>query len=245
MFENRLFGKNPIWEALKVGRAMEKLYVAEGVEDASIEGILGIARREKVALQRVPRAVLDEMVPGAKHQGLVAELPAKDYVPLDTLVENAFSQTKSPLFILLDEVQDPHNLGAIIRTADCSGADGVVVLEHRAVGLTATVAKVSAGALEHMPVSKVTNLVRCIELLQQKGVTVIGADTEGKSCYSVDMRGPIALVIGNEGLGLRRLVHEQCDALAGIPLKGHVDSLNASVAAAVLMFEAVRQRQEI
>ena len=146
--------------------------------------------------------------------------------------------------MLLDEVQDPHNLGAIIRTADCAGASGVIIMEHRAVGLTTTVAKVSAGALAHMKVAKVTNLARAMETLKKRGVTLFGADMGGQSCYECDFTGPLGLVIGNEGVGLRRLVREQCDQLAGIPTYGHVDSLNASVAAAVMMFEAVRQRQK-
>ena len=237
-----LEGRNPIWEALKAGRTIEKLLISSTVEEEGILPILGIARREKVKIERVPRAKLDELSPSQKHQGMIAMLPAMDYTPLDIMLENAFAATETPLFILLDELQDPHNLGAIIRTADCAGAQGIITLEHRSVGLTSTVAKVSAGALAHMPVAKVTNLTRTIEELQQRGIYVVGADAEGQCCYDVRLTGPTAIVIGNEGTGIRRLVREQCDVLAGIPLQGHVDSLNASVAAAVLIFEAVRQR---
>lgn len=239
-----LVGRNAVWEALKAGRAMERLYVAQGVDETALQGILGVAYREKVKVERVPRTRVTELAGTDKHQGVVAHLSAMEYTPLDKLIEDAFEATDSPVFVLLDEVQDPHNLGAIIRTADCAGANGIIILEHRAVGLTATVSKVSAGALAHMPVAKATNLVRVMETLQQRGVEMVGADMGGVCCYDCDFAaGPLGLVIGNEGVGLRRLVREQCDVLAGIPIHGHVDSLNASVAAAVLMFEAVRQRK--
>lgn len=239
-----LVGRNAVWEALKAGRAMERLYVAQGVDETALQGILGVAYREKVKVERVPRTRVTELAGTDKHQGVVAHLSAMEYTPLDKLIEDAFEATDSPVFVLLDEVQDPHNLGAIIRTADCVGANGIIILEHRAVGLTATVSKVSAGALAHMPVAKATNLVRVMETLQQRGVEMVGADMGGVCCYDCDFAaGPLGLVIGNEGVGLRRLVREQCDVLAGIPIHGHVDSLNASVAAAVLMFEAVRQRK--
>ena len=239
-----LVGRNAVWEALKAGRAMERLYVAQGVDETALQGILGVAYREKVKVERVPRTRVTELAGTDKHQGVVAHLSVMEYTPLDKLVEDAFAATDSPVFVLLDEVQDPHNLGAIIRTADCAGANGIIILEHRAVGLTATVSKVSAGALAHMPVAKATNLVRVMETLQQRGVEMVGADMGGVCCYDCDFTaGPLGLVIGNEGVGLRRLVREQCDVLAGIPIHGHVDSLNASVAAAVLMFEAVRQRK--
>ena len=239
-----LVGRNAVWEALKAGRAMERLYVAQGVDETALQGILGVAYREKVKVERVPRTRVTELAGTDKHQGVVAHLSAMEYTPLDKLIEDAFEATDSPVFVLLDEVQDPHNLGAMIRTADCAGANGIISLEHRAVGLTATGSKVSAGALAHMPVAKATNLVRVMETLQQRGVEMVGADMGGVCCYDCDFAaGPLGLVIGNEGVGLRRLVREQCDVLAGIPIHGHVDSLNASVAAAVLMFEAVRQRK--
>ena len=239
-----LVGRNAVWEALKAGRSMERLYVAQGVDETALQGILGVAYREKVKIERVPRARVAELAGTDKHQGVIAYLSAMEYTPLDKLIDDAFAATDAPVFVLLDEVQDPHNLGAIIRTADCAGANGIIILEHRAVGLTATVSKVSAGALAHMPVAKATNLVRAMETLQQRGVEMVGADMGGVCCYDCDFSsGPLGLVIGNEGVGLRRLVREQCDVLAGIPIHGHVDALNASVAAAVLMFEAVRQRK--
>ena len=242
--ETLLVGRNAVWEALKAGRAMERLYVAQGVDETSLQGILGVAYREKVKVERTSRNRLTEIAGTDKHQGVLAYLSAMEYTPLDKLIDDAFEATDKPVFILLDEVQDPHNLGAIIRTADCAGANGIIILEHRAVGLTATVSKVSAGALAHMPVAKATNLVRAMQQLQERGVRMIGADMGGVTCYDCDFTdGPLGLVIGNEGVGLRRLVREQCDVLAGIPIYGHVDSLNASVAAAVMMFEAVRQRK--
>ena len=240
-----LEGKNAVWEALKAGRKMDKLLLAQGLEQEGVAGILGIARRNRVRIETVPRARLDELSPSGKHQGVMAFVPAMDYVSLDDLMTRAFATTETPMLIVLDELQDPHNLGAIIRTVDCAGAQGVIIMAHRAVGLTATVAKVSAGALAHVPVAKVTNLAQTLDSLREQGFTVLGADMQGQSCYKADFCRPIALVVGNEGKGLRRLVAEKCDEMVSLPLLGHVDSLNASVASALLLYEGVRQRLEM
>ncbi len=240
-----LIGKNAVWEALKAGRSIERLFIAQNIDEKSISGILGIASRENVKIERIPKARMLEISGSDKNQGIVAFLSAAEYVPFEELLDNAFAAGRSPVFILLDEVQDPHNLGAVIRTADCAGVSGVVILEHRAVGLTSTVAKVSAGALMHVPVAKVKNLTKAIQVLKERGTRIFGAVMDGVPCYDCDFTdGPIAFVIGNEGMGIRRLVREQCDVLTRIPIYGHVDSLNASVAAAVLMFEAVRQKKQ-
>ena len=238
-------GVIPSWEALKAGRKMDKLLLAQGLEQEGVAGILGIARRNRVRIETVPRARLDELSPSGKHQGVMAFVPAMDYVSLDDLMTRAFATTETPMLIVLDELQDPHNLGAIIRTVDCAGAQGVIIMAHRAVGLTATVAKVSAGALAHVPVAKVTNLAQTLDSLREQGFTVLGADMQGQSCYKADFCRPIALVVGNEGKGLRRLVAEKCDEMVSLPLLGHVDSLNASVASALLLYEGVRQRLEM
>ena len=240
-----LEGKNAVWEALKAGRKMDKLLLAQGLEQDGVAGILGIARRNRVRIETVPRARLDELSPSGKHQGVMAFVPAMDYVSLDDLVARAFAATETPMLIVLDELQDPHNLGAIIRTVDCAGAQGVIIMANRAVGLTATVAKVSAGALAHVPVAKVTNLAQTLGSLREQGFAILGADMQGQSCYKADFCRPIALVVGNEGVGLRRLVAETCDELISLPLLGHVDSLNASVASALLLYEGVRQRLQM
>ena len=238
-----LMGRNAVWEAMKAEKAVERIYLAQGVDEDMLSGILGVANRLHVRVERIPKAKLNVICGTDKHQGVAATLSAAEYTPLETLLDNAFAATENPLFLVLDEIQDPQNLGAMIRSAECAGAQGIIIPEHRAAGLTATVSKVSAGALAYQPVSKVVNLNRAMETLRERGITLIGADMDGEAYDACDMTGPVALVIGNEGSGLRRLVSEGCDRLVGIPLCGHIDSLNASVAAGILLFEALRQRK--
>ncbi|MGI5877506.1 MAG: 23S rRNA (guanosine(2251)-2'-O)-methyltransferase RlmB [Christensenellales bacterium] len=238
----QLEGKNPVWEALKAGQAIDKLIIDSALDDASIAGILGAARRMKVHIERAPRPKLDALARTGFHQGLIAMLPAASYIPLDELLDQAFVTRPDPVFVLLDEMQDPHNVGAIIRSAECAGASGVILTERRSAGLTATVARSSAGAVAHIPICRVTNLVAAIDAMKLRGVWVRGADMDAPPCYNERLTGPLALVIGNEAVGLRRLVRERCDSLIGIPMRGRTGSLNASVAAGVLLFEAVRQR---
>jgi len=238
-----LMGRNAVWEAMKAEKAVERIYLSQGVDEDMLSGILGVANRLHVRVERIPKARLNLICGTDKHQGVAATLSAAEYTPLETLLDNAFAATENPLFVVLDEIQDPQNLGAIIRSAECAGAQGIIIPEHRAAGLTATVSKVSAGALAYQPVSKVVNLNRAMEAMRERGITLIGADMDGEAYDTCDMTGPVALVIGNEGSGLRRLVSEGCDKLVGIPLCGHIDSLNASVATGILLFEALRQRK--
>jgi len=237
-----LEGKNAVWEALKSGKHLDKLLLAQGMDESGIQPLIAVAARSQTRIERVPKAVLDRYSLRGKHQGILAFLPAMEYAPLEETLSAALEADPNALFVLLDEVQDPHNVGAIVRSAYCAGAAAVLVPQHRTSGMTATVAKASAGAISHIPVCRVTNLVRLIENLQEKGVRVLGADMEGEDCFKANLTGPLALVIGNEGEGLRRLVKESCDGSVAIPLKGEIDSLNASVAAGILLFEAVRQR---
>jgi len=234
--------KNAVWEALKSGKHLDKLLLAQGMDESGIQPLIAVAARSQTRIERVPKAVLDRYSLRGKHQGILAFLPAMEYAPLEETLSAALEADPNALFVLLDEVQDPHNVGAIVRSAYCAGAAAVLVPQHRTSGMTATVAKASAGAISHIPVCRVTNLVRLIENLQEKGVRVLGADMEGEDCFKANLTGPLALVIGNEGEGLRRLVKESCDGSVAIPLKGEIDSLNASVAAGILLFEAVRQR---
>ncbi|NLG37879.1 MAG: 23S rRNA (guanosine(2251)-2'-O)-methyltransferase RlmB [Clostridiales bacterium] len=238
----QLEGKNPVWEALKAGQAIDKLIIDTALDDESIAGILGAARRMKVRIERAPRPKLDTLARTGRHQGLIAMLPAASYMPLDELLDQAFAARPDPVFVLLDEIQDPHNVGAVIRSAECAGASGVILTERRSAGLTAAVARSSAGAVAHIPICRVTNLSAAIDAMKLRGVWVRGADMDAPPCYAERLTGPLALVIGNEAEGLRRLVRERCDSLVGIPMRGKTGSLNASVAAGVLLFEAVRQR---
>lgn len=238
-----VFGRNAVMEGLKSGRSVDKILLHEADhQEGTAAKILVMAKEKGIQVKFVGNDKLNQLTNFGKHQGVVAFMAAMDYVTLDELFEAAGAKDEPPFFILLDQIEDPHNLGAIIRTANVVGAHGVIIPKNRAVSLTATVAKTSAGAIEYTPVCKVTNLARTIEDIKAQGVWVTGADMDGSSMYDVDMKGAVALVIGSEGKGLSRLVREKCDFIASIPMKGQVNSLNASVAAGVLMYEAMRQR---
>ena len=234
MASNLLVGRNPIREALKAGRDIEKLLVARGELIGSAREIVAMAREKKVIVQEVDRTRLDAMAPN--HQGLIAVASAFAYQSVEAMLELAASRAEAPFLVILDGVTDPHNLGAIIRSAECAGAHGVIIPERRAVGLTPAAVKASAGAVEYIPVAKETNLTRLIERLKKQGIWVYGAAMAGEDYRKVDFSGPAALVIGSEGEGISRLVAESCDKLVSLPMRGKIDSLNASVAAGVLLY---------
>ena len=234
-------GRNPVSEAVRSNRPIDKILVAKGEKSGAIVGILAKARDKKIPVKEVDRTKLDYVSGGATHQGIVAFAAAKDYSTVDDILEYAESRGEAPFVVVLDEVEDPHNLGSIIRSAECAGAHGVVITKRRSAPVTATVVKTSAGAAEHMRIARVVNLVSAIETLKKEGLWIAGADMAGNSMYEADMKGGFALVIGSEGSGLSKLVKEKCDFLVSVPIKGKIDSLNASVAAAIIMFEKNRQ----
>ena len=238
--ENLLVGRNPIREALKSGRDLEKLLVAKGEIMGSGREIIAMAREQKVIVQEVDRAKLDQMAPG--HQGMIAVASAYRYSTIDDMLALAASRGEPPFLVVLDGITDPHNLGAIIRSAECAGAHGVIVPERRAVGLTPAAVKASAGAVEYIPVSRETNLTRTLERLKRAGVWIFGADMDGADYRKADFSCPAALVIGAEGEGLSRLVRESCDMIVSLPVRGKIDSLNASVAAGVLLYAMAAAR---
>lgn len=240
--ENRIEGKNPVLEALKSGRTIEKLLIARGNTEGSIREIVKRARDSKVIIQEVDRQRLDEISQSGAHQGIIAYVTPYSYVEVDEMLAKAKEKGETPFLVILDEITDPHNLGAVIRTAECCGAHGVIIPKRRSVGLTPAAIKASAGAVEYVPVAKVTNISSLLDDLKEQGIWIAGADIEGQSYTEQDLKGPIALVIGSEGQGIGRLVKEKCDFLVKIPLKGSIESLNASVAAGILMYEVVRQR---
>jgi 23S rRNA (guanosine2251-2'-O)-methyltransferase len=240
--ENRVEGKNPVLEVLRSGRTVEKLLVARGITEGVIREIIGRAREKGVVIQEVDRQRLDEISDFGVHQGVIAYVTPYSYVEVDEIIKHARKKGEDPFLIILDEVTDPHNLGAIIRTAECCGAHGVIIPKRRSVGLTPAVIKASTGAVEYMPIAKVSNLARLLDDLKAQGIWIAGADLEGANYTQQDLTGPLALVIGSEGQGIRRLNKEKCDFLVSIPLKGRIESLNASVAAGILMYEVVRQR---
>lgn len=239
-FENILCGRNPIREALRVGSPVEKLLVATGDLSGAARDIIKMARDAGVIVQMVDRARLDQIYPA--HQGLLAYVAAVPYSTVDAMLDDAAEKGEDPFLIILDGITDPHNLGAIVRTAECVGAHGVIIPERRAVGLTPAAAKAAAGALSHMKIARVTNINRTIDELKEHGVWVLGTSLNGESSFTADLTGPVALVIGSEGDGISRLTMEKCDRLLTLPMKGHLDSLNASVAAGVLMYEVARAR---
>lgn len=238
----RLEGRNAVLEALKSERDIDKIFVQQGSTEGSIKKIIADARDRRIVVQTVAKSKLDEMSETKKHQGVIAFVSAHSYVSVEDMLQNAKKKGEKPFIIILDGINDPHNLGAIIRTANISGAHGVIIPKRRAVGLSAVVAKASAGAIEYMPVAKVTNIARTIEELKAQGIWVACADMDGELMYQTDFKGAIALVIGNEGEGVSRLVKEKCDFVVKIPMYGQITSLNASVAAGVLMYEVVRQK---
>lgn len=242
MNEALIEGRNPVTEALRAGKEIDKLYIQDGLSDGAIMTIKREAKKRGVYIKYADKNRLDEMSETGHHQGVIAYAAAFKYAEMDDLFEKAAKAGEEPFFILLDGIEDPHNLGAIIRTANLAGAHGVIIPKNRAVGLTGTVMRASAGALNYTPVVRVTNLVNTIEELKKRGMWFVCADMEGTLMYELNLKGSIGLVIGNEGSGAGRLVKEKCDMLAGIPMKGDIDSLNASVAAGVLSYEIVRQR---
>ena len=235
-------GRNAVLEAFRSGKTIDKLYVLDGCRDGPVQTIVREARKQDTIITFVPRERLDQLAQSRNHQGVLAQAAAYDYVQVEDMPKKARDQGEPPFLILLDGIEDPHNLGAIIRTANLAGAHGVIIPKRRAAGLTATVAKASAGALNYTPVAKVSSLKAAMEQLKKEGLWFVCADMDGERMYRLDLKGPIGLVIGSEGEGVGRLVKETCDMTAAIPMKGDIDSLNASVAAGVLAYEIVRQR---
>ena len=240
--ESKVEGRNAVLEAFRSCQTIDKLFVQDGCKDGPVQSIVREARKHDAIISFVPRERLDQMSETGKHQGVIAMTAAYDYAEVSDILEKAREKGEPPFIILLDNIEDPHNLGAIIRTANLAGAHGVIIPKNRAVGLTATVARTSAGALNYTSVARVTNMARTIEDLKKEGLWFVCADMGGTNMYDLDLKGAIGLVIGNEGDGVSRVVREKCDFIASIPMKGDIDSLNASVAAGVLAFEIVRQR---
>ena len=240
--ELKIEGRNPVIEAYRSGKTIDKLFVLDGCQDGPVKTITREARKQHTIISYVSKERLDQLSETHHHQGVIALAAAYDYATVDDILAKAREKGEAPFVFLLDGIEDPHNLGAIIRTANLAGAHGVIIPKHRAVGLTATVARTSAGALNFTPVAKVTNLGATMDELKKEGLWFVCADMKGEIMYRQNLTGPIGLVIGNEGEGVSRLVREKCDFTASIPMKGDIDSLNASVAAGVLAYEIVRQR---
>ena len=241
--EGQLEGRNALTEALKSGRTIDKVFVAAGDTDRGLQRLAAQAKEAGAVVVPVDRRKLDQMSTTRAHQGIIALAAAHVYYTIDDILEEAASRGEAPLIVICDELSDPHNLGAIMRSAECAGAHGVIIPKRRSVGLTATVAKASAGAIEYMKVAKVTNISAAIEDLKKKGVWIFGTAAEGSiPMYQADLKGPTAIVIGSEGDGMSRLVRQSCDVTVHIPMKGQITSLNASAAASILLYEAVRQR---
>ena len=237
-------GRNAVIEAYRAGRPIDKLFILDGCQDGPILTIKREAKAKQTPVKFVTKERLDQLSETGKHQGVIAYAAAYEYATVEEILDNARQKGEAPFLFLLDNIEDPHNLGAIIRTANLAGAHGVIVPKNRAAGLTAVVAKTSAGALNFTPVARVTNLAKTIEELKKEGIWFVCADMGGTTMYDLNLKGPIGLVIGNEGEGVGRLVKEKCDMIASIPMKGDIDSLNASVAAGILAYEVVRQRMK-
>lgn len=235
-------GRNAVTEAFRAGKTIDRLFILDGCQDGPIKTIIREAKKGDTILTFVKKERLDQMSESGKHQGVIAYAAAYDYAEVDDILNAAKEKGEAPFIIILDGIEDPHNLGAMIRTANQAGAHGIIIPKRRAVGLTGTVAKVSAGAINYVPVAKVTNLVATIEELKEKGLWFVCADMDGEIMYRQNLTGPIGLVIGGEGEGVSRLVKEKCDFITKIPMQGDIDSLNASVAMGILSFEIVRQR---
>ena len=241
--EGQLEGRNAITEALKNGRTIDKVFVADGDTDRGLQRLAAQAKEAGAVVVPVDRRKLDAMSTTRAHQGIIALAAAHEYATIDDILEEAASRGEAPLIVICDELSDPHNLGAILRSAECAGAHGIIIPKRRSVGLTATVAKASAGAVEYMKVARVTNINNAIAELKEKGVWIYGTAAEGSiPMYKADLTGPAAIVIGNEGDGISPLVRKNCDVILSIPMKGRISSLNASAAASILLYEAVRQR---
>lgn len=235
-------GRNTVIEAFRSGKPIDKIFILDGCQDGPVSTIKREAAKKDVMIKYVTKERLDQMSETGKHQGVIAYAAAYEYAELEDVFAKAKAKGEDPFIIILDNIEDPHNLGAIIRTANLAGAHGVIIPKNRAAGLTATVARTSAGALNFTPVVKVTNISKTIQELKDRGLWFVCADMGGTEMYKLNLKGPIGLVIGNEGNGVSRLVRENCDMIAAIPMKGDIDSLNASVAAGVLAYEIVRQR---
>ena len=241
--EGQLEGRNALTEALRAGRTIDKVFIADGDTDRGLQRLAAEAKEAGAVIVPVDRRKLDQMSFTRSHQGVIALAAAHEYFTIDDILEEAASRGENPLIVICDELSDPHNLGAIMRSAECAGAHGVIIPKRRSVGLTATVAKASAGAVEYMKVARVTNINNAISELKEKGVWIFGTAAEGSiPMYKADLTGPTAIVIGNEGDGMSQLVRKNCDVMVHIPMKGKISSLNASAAASILLYEAVRQR---
>ena len=240
--ENKIEGRNAVLEALRAGKPIDKLYVLDGCPDGPVRTIIREAKKGDTIINYVKKERLDQLSETGHHQGVIAMAASYEYATVEDILEKAREKGEAPFIFVLDNIEDPHNLGAMIRTANLAGAHGVIIPKRRAVGLTPTVARTSAGAINYTPVAKVTNLKQTMEQLKKEGMWFVCADMGGESMYRLNLKGPIGLVIGNEGSGVSRLVKEKCDFISSIPMKGDIDSLNASVAAGVLAFEIVRQR---
>lgn len=245
MQDEMIIGKNPVLEALQSGRPINKIIISEQLNKNTERELHQMAKKANTIIQKVPKKRIDQLSKG-RHQGIIAYVTAYDYATIEEIVENARRKEQLPFIIILDEIEDPHNLGAILRTADATGVHGVIIPKRRAVGLTETVAKTSAGAIEHIPVARVTNIAKTIDELKEQNIWVVGTDEEGSKDYrTLDGDTAIALVIGNEGKGISRLVKEKCDWTIHLPMKGSIPSLNASVAAGILMYEIYRERNHL
>ena len=242
--EDMVAGRNAVMEALKGSRSVNKLMIANGSTEGSIKEIIAVAKEKGVNIQYCDRSKLDSIARGIRHQGVLSQVAPVQYAELEDILQVAKDRNEPPFIVLLDELEDPHNLGAILRTADAAGVHGVLIPKHRSCPLSATVAKTSAGAVEHVPVARVGNLVQTIKKLKQEGLWVAAADMDGKDYYDTDLTGPLLLIIGSEGQGVGRLVKEQCDFVVRIPMVGKINSLNASVAGSILMYEAMKQRRK-
>lgn len=237
-------GRNAVIEAFRAGKTVDKLFVLEHCKEGSMNTVLREAKKHDTIINYVKKERLDQMSETGKHQGVIAYIAAFEYATVDDILKKAEDKGEPPFVVILDDIEDPHNLGAIIRTANLAGAHGVIIPKHRAAGLTATAVKASAGAVSYTPVAKVTNISKTIEELKDKGLWFVCADMGGTTMCDLDLKGPIGLVVGNEGKGVSRLVKEKCDFIASIPMFGDIDSLNASVATGVLAYEIVRQRMK-
>lgn len=237
-------GRNAVIEAFRAGKTVDKLFVLEHCKEGSMNTVLREAKKHDTIINYVKKERLDQMSETGKHQGVIAYIAAFEYATVDDILKKAEDKGEPPFVVILDDIEDPHNLGAIIRTANLAGAHGIIIPKHRAAGLTATAVKESAGAVSYTPVAKVTNISKTIEELKDKGLWFVCADMGGTTMYDLDLKGPIGLVVGNEGKGVSRLVKEKCDFIASIPMFGDIDSLNASVATGVLAYEIVRQRMK-
>lgn len=240
--ENKIEGRNAVLEALRAGKPIDKLYVLDGCPDGPVRTIIREAKKGDTIINYVKKERLDQLSETGHHQGVIAMAASYEYATVEDILEKAREKGEAPFIFVLDNIEDPHNLGAMIRTANLAGAHGVIIPKRRAVGLTPTVARTSAGAINYTPVAKVTNLKQTMEQLKKEGMWFVCADMDGTPYYQMDLKGPVGLVIGNEGEGVSRLIKETCDFVASIPMKGDIDSLNASVAAGVLAFEIARQR---